>query len=269
MAFLSGINGGTSTEKKPSVRTGFLGGITTRTPRQQEVASLQAEAEKSKVEAERANNPVNIAKETPFGIPKVLQGVGKAIIDPAAAALATPVLRGVQAGSAVVGRATGNTRLEEEAYKELPLPSMFGGEPIPVAPQRGFDQGGAQQIAGDALKYAATAYPGSSAEKAVGSAFLGQIKRAGAEAATAGAIAGGGYGAGEALAREGSTPTDIAREGLVGAGAGAFLGGVLGAGGAKLGANALEREATRMRPLSVTQEATAPSEVAVTRKASP
>lgn len=255
MGFLDTLNGG---QKKPAASgsSSFLSGVRQRTGRETQVAGLQQEAENAKAESDRANNPLEVAKQTVFGIPKVLQGVGKALVDDPMKTLATPVIRAEQAALTGIGMATGNQALQEAANTPLDFPSMFGGSAGTIEPQRGFNNGGAQQILGDTAKYAATVYTGAKAPTVAAKSFLGQITRAGAQGAFEGGVGGGLYMGGDALAREGSTAKDVAKDFATGAGIGFGAGGILGAGGAALARPgvlraAAEAEAKRLRPLPV------------------
>jgi len=258
MAFLQGLNGKATTTAQPNVQgsSRFLGGLKKRTAEEQKISGLRAKEEKARAESARLNDPKSLAMETVKGIPKVLWGVGKALVDDPMKTLATPVVRAEQAAVAGIGRLTGNKELEEKAYKPLDFPSMLGGSAGTIEPQRGFDDGGAKQIAGDTAKYAATIYTGGKVPPVAGKAFLGQVTRAGLQGAKEGAIGAGGYMAGDEAQRKESTFESIVTEGTKGAGIGALAGGVLGAGGAALArpaalARAAEAEATRMRPLPV------------------
>lgn len=264
MAFLDTLNGGTptsSTPTKASGSSGFLGSVRRRTDRENTIAGYQVEAEKAKVESDRMNNPWELTKETVKGIPRVLQSVGKALVDDPMKTLATPVIRAEQALATAAGRAIGGDfggRLETAANQPMEVPSIFGGPGAVIEPQRGWDDGGAKQILGDTAKYAATVYTGGKVPATAGTAFLGNITKAGIQGAKEGAIGAGAYMGGDELQRRDSTIESTLRETGKGVAIGGGAGLVLGAGGAALArpgalARAAEAEATRLRPLPVEQ----------------
>ena len=107
--------------------------------------------------------------------------------------------------------------------------SFFG---IDVEPQRGFKDGGAKQIAGEALKTASYLYTGGKAAPAANSVISGTARptlNAMFQGAKVGAVGGGAYGAGNEMTKKDSTVGSIAKEGAVGT---LFGGGVGAAGGA-------------------------------------
>jgi len=261
MSFLDEVNGITSkkTTTSSGSSSGFLGGIRQLDEREQKLSKLKAEAETAAAESRRLNSPASLAVETVKGIPKTVWQGAKALVDDPMRVLATPVIRAEQAIAASAGRAIGGDfggRLERAANQPMTLPSALGGQGGTIEPQRGFDNGGAAQIAGDAAQYAATIYTGGRAKPLVDLAGKGFIKQAAIQGSKEGAIGMGGYMGGAEASREGSTAGSIAMESGKGLALGGFLGGVLGGGGAALAKPgalraAAEAEATRMRPLPV------------------
>jgi len=261
MSFLDGVNGVTSkkTTTSSGSSSGFLGGIRQLDEREQKLSELKAEAETAAAESRRLNSPASLAVETVKGIPKTVWQGAKALVDDPMRVLATPVIRAEQAIAASAGRAIGGDfggRLERAANQPMTLPSALGGQGGTIEPQRGFDNGGAAQIAGDTAQYAATIYTGGRTKPLVDLAGKGFIKQAAIQGSKEGAIGMGGYMGGGEAAREGSTAGSIAMESGKGLALGGFLGGVLGGGGAALAKPgalraAAETEATRMRPLPV------------------
>lgn len=110
---------------------------------------------------------------------------------------------------------------------------IFG---MDIEPQRAFGDGGAKQIAGEALKSASYLYTGGKAAPAaqtIGAVYKGAapniITQAALQTAKTGAIAGGAYGAGEEMTQKDSTLGSILKEGAVGGVVGGGTGGILGA----------------------------------------
>ena len=268
MSFLDGVNGVTSkkTTTSSGSSSGFLGGIRQLDEREQKLSKLKAEAETAAAESQRLNSPASLAMETVKGIPKTVWQGAKALVDDPMRVLATPVIRAEQAIATSAGRAIGGDfggRLERAANQPMTLPSALGGQGGTIEPQRGFDNGGAAQIAGDAAQYAATIYTGGRTKPLVDLAGKGFIKQATIQGSKEGAIGMGGYMGGGEASREGSTAGSIAMESGKGLVLGGFLGGVLGGGGAALAKPgalraAAEAEATRMRPLPVRDDGPPP-----------
>ena len=255
MSFLAGLNGGSnanSTLPKASGSSRFLSGIRQSTPEEnaayEEEVRMEAETARQAEEQRKARSPLGITKS-----------VVNAVVGDPMKTLATPVIRAEQALASLAGRAIGGNfgrNLETAANQPLEFPSIVGGSAGTIEPQRGFDDGGAKQIAGDVLKYGATIYTGGKVPPVTGTALKGTILRAGTQGAKEGAIGAGAYMGGDELQRRDSTVKSVIEETGKGLALGGFLGGVLGGGGAALakpGAMraAAEAEATRLRPLPV------------------
>lgn len=113
---------------------------------------------------------------------------------------------------------------------------------IDVDKQRGFKDGGAKQIGGEALKTASYLYSGGAAAPATSAAarataavpgassrlFSQGVRQAAKQGAKIGAIGGGAYAAGDEMTKRDSTVGSILGQGAVGAGLGAVTGGAIG-----------------------------------------
>jgi hypothetical protein len=106
---------------------------------------------------------------------------------------------------------------------------FMGG--INVEQQKAFGEGGAKQIAGEALKAGSYLYSGGKAPEIIGKGFKGAILPMITQGAKVGAIGGAAYGSGQALTEDQSLG-DVAKEGLIGGGFGGVAGGLLGGVGA-------------------------------------
>jgi hypothetical protein len=114
---------------------------------------------------------------------------------------------------------------------------IFG---IDVDQQRGFNDGGAKQIGGEALKSLSYLYSGGAGAPAVRGAvsavapgatretFKQGLRTAATQGAKVGAVGGGAFGAGEEMTQRDSTLGSVLKQGAIGAGAGAVAGGAIG-----------------------------------------
>lgn len=127
---------------------------------------------------------------------------------------------------------TGRTMADtfQDTFSKPTETPFFG---ITADPVKGFDEGGAKQIGGEALKTASYLYAPKGAETVLKTGRAGKILRTGLEFAKTGGITGAAYGAGQAMVDDKTTP-EIATEGALYGAIGAGTGGVLGVGGAAL-----------------------------------
>lgn len=114
-----------------------------------------------------------------------------------------------------------------EAMSDAGESRSFAG--IEVEPQKAFGQGGAKQIAGDALKSASYLYTGGRVPGVASLGIKGQVGRSALQGSKVGAVGGGAYGAGEALQDANAGFGDVAGGALKGAAIGGATGGILGA----------------------------------------
>jgi len=178
-------------------------------------------------------------------------GLFKTLIkDPIKTLLVKPAARATEAvgRSGIFGK-TIQRGFEEQAETGQDLDTAFGK--YHIEPVKGFDNGGARQLTGEALKSASYLFGGGSAAKAAGSVKGGQILRGIGQGARAGAIGGGLYGTGEGL-EEGKGLGESLALGARDAAIGGAFGGALGGGAAGIGKGIRARSAAKQR---VTQQA--------------
>jgi hypothetical protein len=102
------------------------------------------------------------------------------------------------------------------------------GANFDVAPVKAFGQGGAKQIAGEALKAGSWLYGGGGAKNVVTRLGAGRVGTAIGGAALSGGASGAMYGAGDAL-EQNKSAGEVVKEGLIGGAVGAAAGGAVGA----------------------------------------
>lgn len=155
--------------------------------------------------------------------------------DPIKTLLIKPAVRTGQAigalGVSAFGSEEQKRRLGEEIGKDVTLDAGILGK-YTIEGQKGFGDGGAKQIVGDAAKSASYLASGGTAANAAGSLFKGRILKATAGGAAAGATGGSLYGFGDSIQQDDSTVGSVTYDTLFGAASGAAVGGVLGGGGA-------------------------------------
>jgi len=143
------------------------------------------------------------------------------VMDPIKVLLAKPAARFAEAvgRTGVLGKniKTGYEAMSDEGKGQ----DIFG---MNIEKQKGFDQGGGKQIAGDALKSASYLYGGGKAASVVGGGVMQGVK----QGAKIGAIGGATYGAGEEMQKTESTLGSIAKATAVGGAIGTVAGGALG-----------------------------------------
>lgn len=175
-----------------------------------------------------------LAQKNNIGLPEQNQdGFFKSTLkDVAKTLLVKPAIRFGQALAAVpvytFGSDATKQRYQEQIAKDVKVP--FTG--ITVEGQRKFGEGGATQIASDALKSASYLYGGQGATQAVGGLAKGAIAKPIAAGALTGAVGGATYGAGEEMANPEATIGSTLKAGAVGGLAGGVLGGAIPAIGA-------------------------------------
>lgn len=146
------------------------------------------------------------------------------IEDPIKTLIVTPAAR----FSEVVGRRGLLGSNIKRGYEEMTSQDQtFGGINIPR--QKGFDEGGASQILGEAAKTASYLYTPGVAKGALQTGLKGQVISGALQGAKAGAIGGGSYSFGDAVQRAENSTSDVAYKTLFGAGVGGATGGLLGA----------------------------------------
>lgn len=104
--------------------------------------------------------------------------------------------------------------------------NIFGFD---IEPQRGWSDGGAKQIGGEALKTASYLYGAGAGAPAASAAVKAPTLNAIYQGAKIGAVGGAAYGAGEEMTQKESTLGSILTEGAVGGAAGAVAGGAINA----------------------------------------
>lgn len=177
-----------------------------------------------------------LAQKNNIAVPQQKQdGFFKSIAkDIAKTLIVKPAIRTAQALAAVPVYTFGDDamkqRYQEKIAKDVTVP--FTG--ITVEGQRKFGEGGATQIASDALKSASTLYGGQGSGKVVGSLAKGSIAKPIATGALTGAVGGATYGAGQELENPNATVGSVATAGAVGGVVGGVTGGVIPAIGATI-----------------------------------
>lgn len=169
--------------------------------------------------------PVAESKRNIFG--KVAGFVGDVAKDAANTLLVKPAARTAE----VVGRTGILGENIKRGYEEMSGQdqnlNVFGTD-FKVNPVKAFGDGGAKQIAGEALKAGSWLYGGGGAKKLVTSLGAGKVGTAVAGSALAGGASGAMYGAGDAL-EQNKSAGEVVKEGLVGGAVGAAAGGAVGA----------------------------------------
>ncbi len=152
------------------------------------------------------------------------------IKDPLKTLIVKPALRTAQAAAGLIGVATGNETLKNNAQNDVTFDVPVLGKYL-IEGLKPIGQGGASQIAGEALNTASYLLPAGRAEKAGASLFKGQVLMSGGSGALAGAQFGALGGAGSELQNPEHTLGSVLENTLIGGGAGAVGGATLGLAG--------------------------------------
>jgi len=166
-------------------------------------------------------------------------GFGKAAVEDAyKTVIAKPATRLAQAVAAPIVYGFGSEQTkknyEDVVSKPMNIPGPVFTSGTTVEPQKAFGQGGATQIASDALKSASYLAPAGRIEGAASNLVKGEVKKATLGTAASGGIFGVLGGAGNAMAQDNPTVGSVAKEAAVEGVVGTITGGLLGLGGGML-----------------------------------
>lgn len=176
--------------------------------------------------------------------PGILGGAQAIAKDAFGTIIAKPAYRASQAVASGAGALIGGEfgrKLQEVANQDANVPTPFGK--IRVEGQKEFGEGGIRQVAGDVAKSASYLAPVSPATAGIGGIVKGQVLKAGAQGAAAGALGGGLTGLGEGLLDENASAGEVAMQTAGDAALGAATGGILGAVGGAAVKHAAGKEA--------------------------